>query len=660
MRSASLRNVSMLNAAPSLVVSPSKARGGEPDLLRTMSKVSGCSTDGGGTSFIDGVPHGMRPPAALKVDDAKLPIPPHIQHVERIGAGHEQEGSPHKWGGRPQLADFALLGPEGSHEWDSLQMAVTESCTYFSTPSAIVAWKKWCLNKKNVSLVVSFFWFVVSEVFLPNHPLSKRGALKEHAISHFSQQYILSVIQFKGLKKDLYNALWQKVLAAAVVLLLKDCFPRSNHKFNDELEDFILGFIRRLVSGTLPGDSHPSLHSHPGQALPAAVTRQQQLNESNDFPPPPPPPPLESDNENSDNDDAEHHETIDKKKKTKESPSYSTLAKDEDFGFSSVHLLGFSTTKPSPVMQREMLSHGLGELRTGEAALKGQRTNKVGGRSQPSYRRPLDAEEGDEVSMVSLARQCKQNASEAVKRYEERRKEMAHEVTEGKRELSLFKQDLDKKVAVIQTNSAIGDDYIPGPDSPAPVTARTLANHLSSYLENDVQRLARQGGWEATNSHSHLSSAFPTTPSSRLKSQFSGRKSKSVSSPHGLEPSSSFSSSSGANLHVHPHLPTYLASTEATHGVLHGSTSSDLIISTNSGATSTRVMAPWSRMRRCEEALSGALSQAKKNSSDVAARVFGSKKEVGVEKKPARGTADIKVKREARMILSGLDLEQYR
>ena len=316
-------------------------------------------------------------------------------------------------------------------------------------------------------------------------------------------------------------------------------------------------------------------------------------------------------------------------------------------------------------MQMEMKSHGLSELRSGEAAMKGQRTERVGGRSQPSYRRPLDTSQGDEVSLVSLARVCTANASEAVHQYEARRKEMAHEVIEGRRELGLYKASLDAKVQEITANTIIGDNYIPGPgDMIAPITAKTLANNLSSYLENDVQRLTRRGGWEAANSQSMQTSAFPT-PSHRSNSggKQQGKRGPPSSFTGGLDSSSPSSSASGlgANQHFHPHLPTYLASTEANHGALHGTSSSDLIMAaSSSGVSSTRIMAPWSRMRRCEEALSGALSQAKKNSSDVAARVFGRKRDAVVEKRVARGTADIKVQREARMILSGLDLEQYR
>ena len=239
---------------------------------------------------------------------------------------------------------------------------------------------------------------------------------------------------------------------------------------------------------------------------------------------------------------------------------------------------------------------------------------------------------------------------------------MAHEVVEGRKELGLYKASLDAKVQEIQANTILGDNYLPGPGDMAPITAKTLANNLSSYLENDVQRLTRRGGWEAANSQSMQTSAFPT-PSRRSQGK-NGRRAQAPSSSAQVLDSSSPSSSAsglGANQHFHPHLPTYLASTEANHGALHGTTSSDLIMASSSnGVSSTRIMAPWSRMRRCEEAVSGALSQAKKNSSDVAARVFGGKREAVVEKKAARGTADIKVKREARVILSGLDLEQYR
>ena len=258
MRSASLRqNASFRSAsmmrAPSLMRIASRVRDRDSELLRTLSRVSGSSTSGGITtnSFIDGVPHGMRPPSSLKIDDAKLPIPPHIQHAEHIGrgAGTRRGAGDHDTDKHHHLADFNLASPEGSHEWDALQMAVNDACSLFSTPSAIVAWKKWALNMRNVSLVVSLFWFVVSEVFLPDHPLSQRGALREHAMAHFSRQYILTVLQYKGLKKDLYNELWQKVLSSSVVLLLKDCYPRSGHKFDEELSAFVLGFIKRLVVG---------------------------------------------------------------------------------------------------------------------------------------------------------------------------------------------------------------------------------------------------------------------------------------------------------------------------------------------------------------------------------------------------------------------------
>lgn len=633
MRSASFRSASMLRS-PSLMKSASKR---DPDLIRTLSRVSGSSTAGGISthSFIDGVPHGTKPPAAQKIDDAKLPIPPAVQHAELTGypsTSNQKAFFNHELG---------LAAPEGSHEWDALQSAVGEACAHFSSPAAKVAWKKWALNFKNVSLVVSLFWWVVSEVFKPDHALTLRGSIKEHAIHHFGRQYISAVVQYKGLNKDLYNDLWQQVLAAAVIFLLKDCFPRSEHRFNDELKAFISSFIRRLVSGTLPADSHPSLYSDPGQILPAAVAkknqRQQQQekkllemnpsNDENDFLIPPPPPPLDYDYDESSSNRARDISHLQAEDRGSGSTSFIPVS----------HTLGFSTLKPSPVMLREMQGHGLNDLRSGEAALKGSRTDKVGGRSQHALRRPLDAGPGDEVSFRQLAKACRANALEAVSRYEDHRRGVAKDVNEIRRDLVDQRTQIESKVAEIQRNTMVGDDYIPPPSAPTPVTAKALANRLSNYLENDIERLMRRGGWEVANAAAMQASAFPTS----LKR----------SGPKAQE-----SSSSASSLHLHPHLPTYLASTEANQGACHGSASNDMIETHGANGISTRIMAPWSRMRRCEEALSGALSQTKKNSHDVAARM-ASKKNLQPAK-PARGSSDIKLRRKAGMIIHGLDLEK--
>ncbi len=63
-------------------------------------------------------------------------------------------------------------------------------------------------------------------------------------------------------------------------------------------------------------------------------------------------------------------------------------------------------------------AHGMADPRTGEAAIPGRRTDKVGGgTAQPALRRPLDEAPEEELSYAVLARACRSRAAEAVARW---------------------------------------------------------------------------------------------------------------------------------------------------------------------------------------------------------------------------------------------------
>jgi hypothetical protein len=92
------------------------------------------------------------------VDDALLPTPP----LQSTGANEPAA----------DRQSTVLPRCDGSHDWDALQAAVNDASASFTSPEAKSAWKKWALSLSNVSLVVSLFWWVVADVFKPDHPQS--------------------------------------------------------------------------------------------------------------------------------------------------------------------------------------------------------------------------------------------------------------------------------------------------------------------------------------------------------------------------------------------------------------------------------------------------------------------------------------------------------
>lgn len=65
----------------------------------------------------------------------------------------------------------------------------------------------------------------------------------------------------------------QGVVATAAVNLLREAFPRSQHKLEASLVHFVSSSLQRWVAGPLPSDLHPSASALKGVYQPAAITR---------------------------------------------------------------------------------------------------------------------------------------------------------------------------------------------------------------------------------------------------------------------------------------------------------------------------------------------------------------------------------------------------
>ncbi|GAX80492.1 hypothetical protein CEUSTIGMA_g7930.t1 [Chlamydomonas eustigma] len=623
-------------------------RGASSNLLPAATAANAVAVAKRHPKFWNGVPTDVNPPSVPKVTDAFLPIPPSSETM----------------GGLPP--------PEDVHDWDALQAAVNDACSSFTSPAAKAAWKKWALNPANVSLMVSLFWWIVADVFKPDHVQAHE--IKAFAFSHFARHYC-EVIRYRGVSKDLYLDLWQKVMTCGIINLMKESYPRSAHKFDADLEGFIQTQLLRLTAGSLPADVHPSINSQPGARLPAVLVTHLPAASTiaDDFPVPPPPPPLQEESSggtivtapsaissgppgavsrasilwdpatlNPATLSTSHEQPPGPGASTKvvphavasaseaaqsrqpSQPRQSVVRSRQNPIEAASNALGFHTMKPSPVLDYILSSHGLGDPRTGEAAVPGLRTDKVGGGpAQPALRRPLDEEEGDVLSYAKLAKACKSRASEAVAKYEASKKAATREVLRCRKEWISTREHINQRA----TDRAQGGK------------AREMSDKLSHYRESDIDKMARAGrdaSFDAPTSfpvaapaaaalaalvkavESGSTEAGSTTTSGRGRR---GHRRGASSAPpaaggQGLGPSAS-------ELVVAPALPAYLASTASVPGcpsaarrATEAGQGSQAVAS-----TSFRLMAPWSKMRSIQAGVSAALDQGRHNSIDVAARV---------------------------------------
>lgn len=53
---------------------------------------------------------------------------------------------------------------------------------------------------------------------------------QDFAFSHFSRQYVSTVLQYRGVNKDLYHNLWQKVVSCSCTSLLTIHLAKSRQQ----------------------------------------------------------------------------------------------------------------------------------------------------------------------------------------------------------------------------------------------------------------------------------------------------------------------------------------------------------------------------------------------------------------------------------------------
>ena len=297
-------------------------------------------------------------------------------------------------------------------------------------------------------------------------------------------------------------------------------------------------------------------------------------------------------------------------------------------------------------------------------------------------------------------------------RYEESKRAAAREVVGIRKDWVQQREAIDAKAAER------------GPGGSLMARAKEISDKISHYIENDIDRLMRLvgggGGGPAgvgAGGGAAAASAFPlAAPTATRLAELEarggggggGEDASSMSETRAGEgggrrgrSSKAFSSS----------LPSHLDGTAAQPGCLAASASSIGGGGGGASSSSTRIMAPWSKMRSVEAGISAALDQSRKNSVDVAARVGGkvgggggvggsgamlsSTADVGqwvprssaaattlpsakgggsAEQqagqrgrtwRPApiessRGTADTRLRKAARSVLQGIDLECYK
>lgn len=297
-----------------------------------------------------------------------------------------------------------LPRPEGCNEWDALQSAVSAASEGFSTPNAKLAWKRWALTEANAALLVAVFWWVCATVYKPDHVYS--SVIQEVVFRSVAAHYVAVVLAKSGVSRDLYQATWVGTLAQATANLMRECFPRSAHKFDADFVAMVATQVRLWITGALPADNHPSCRAAEDDRQPAALHNLASGREEetpNMFRPPQQSPSLRLGLDPGAAGAGQRSATPDS--------NPSRVGSSSATAAHSPHVL-FRFSKTSPVLSHVLAAHQLSPKAI-SAGLRKETCCDV----LAKYHRPLDEGPDQELSYSALASDCLVQAEAAVHQY---------------------------------------------------------------------------------------------------------------------------------------------------------------------------------------------------------------------------------------------------